>query len=63
MFCRDIQKVAQAHLDKLSQPVRVLDFGAGISSQQSEPGKWENALVRKMGELPQLLRLWLEEDD
>ena len=54
VFCKCLpgtQKQVQAHQDKLSKCVRVFDFGAGVSSQQSEPGKWENALSGKMGKL------------
>ena len=47
MLCRDIQKQVQTHLAKLSESVKVLDFGAGVSSEQSEPS--EMALSRKMG--------------
>lgn len=46
MLRRDVEKQVQAHLDKLSESVRVLEFGAGVSGER---GEWEKALLRRNG--------------
>lgn len=40
-------KQVQAHLDKLFESVGVLDLEAGVSSQQTGPGKWEKCFVEE----------------